>query len=854
MRFLQVTAYNKDLLNKMYRDNPELVLASHDDQVRFLVDSGNSAIHILAPHLAERGVNAKLVVSGCYPVQKRWLAEQNVKLKNTSDWDRAATLVQVEAFKPDVLYLQDPITYDSAFVRSLSWRPRLVVGWRAAPIPPRTDWSEFDLLLSNSKACLDEATRRGARHAVYHHPGVPTFISDAFSGLPKETDVIFLGQVGPLHARREKYLVSIAKELKRHRPSTSLALHLLTPQNYKLNPELVPYNHGPLWGREFYKAMATSRVTLNMTIDFSVREAGNMRLFESTGVGAFLLTEHHQNLGQYFEPNREVATFANENELLEKALYYLDHEDERKEITAAGQKRCLLEHSMEQSLDKLMQHCEKMLRQPNASSITSPSSPSPKDAPKQNFSIKSQRNRAEGQNSTQKASDLMNIHSTAKVQKKRIRLKDNCRLSIGKYSIVESELVFEKSSSGISIGDRTFIGNARVLCASKIEIGNDVLIAFDVIIADHDSHSVHFSHRKSDVIDWYHGQKDWTHVKTNPVKIQDKAWIGMRATILEGVTIGEGAVVGACSVVTRDVAPYTVVAGNPARVIRTLAPSAEETSPNPAPMTWEQAVQWLRDQPDQQELVRHCYFDDPLLDAAKRYHREDEWQAVRELLPAEPGLALDVGAGRGISSYALAADGWKVEALEPDPSSLAGAGAIQEIITATGLPINITSSKGERLPFDDDHFDIVHARQVLHHADNLEQFCRELIRVLKPGGVFLATREHVISSDEDLPIFLEHHPLHKLYGGENAFTLDQYIRAIRNAGATLKRVLTPLETPINYFPTPAQAVRKQAAAILGVGESTPLSQRDIIRAGRLMPTPGRLFSFLAEKKSGTKIT
>ena len=69
---------------------------------------------------------------------------------------------------------------------------------------------------------------------------------------------------------------------------------------------------------------------------------------------------------------------------------------------------------------------------------------------------------------------------------------------------------------------------------------------------------------------WLEGKKDWTHVKTNPITIQDKSWIGMHSIILEGTTIGTGAVVGAGSVVTRDVPPYTVVAGNPARIIKTL--------------------------------------------------------------------------------------------------------------------------------------------------------------------------------------------------------------------------------------------------------------------------------------------
>ena len=57
-----------------------------------------------------------------------------------------------------------------------------------------------------------------------------------------------------------------------------------------------------------------------------------------------------------------------------------------------------------------------------------------------------------------------------------------------------------------------------------------------------------------------------------PIRIEDHVWVGQDAVILKGVTIGKGAVVGAFSVVTRDVEPWTVVAGNPARVVKRLTP------------------------------------------------------------------------------------------------------------------------------------------------------------------------------------------------------------------------------------------------------------------------------------------
>jgi acetyltransferase-like isoleucine patch superfamily enzyme len=109
-----------------------------------------------------------------------------------------------------------------------------------------------------------------------------------------------------------------------------------------------------------------------------------------------------------------------------------------------------------------------------------------------------------------------------------------------------------------------------IAAAKHVEIGNDVIIAWGVTISDHNSHSIKFSERSRDVEHWITGKKDWSDVKIEPVRIMDKAWIGFNSIILRGVTIGEGAIVGAGSVVTKDVLPWTIVAGNPARVIREI--------------------------------------------------------------------------------------------------------------------------------------------------------------------------------------------------------------------------------------------------------------------------------------------
>ena len=128
--------------------------------------------------------------------------------------------------------------------------------------------------------------------------------------------------------------------------------------------------------------------------------------------------------------------------------------------------------------------------------------------------------------------------------------------------------------------------------------------------------------------------------------------------------------------------------------------------------SWEDAVADLKREPGSEELIRACFYDDPLLDAAERYWQSAEWHSVRSHIHAATGSALDIGAGRGISAYALARDGWKVTALEPDPSDLVGAGAIRALAAEAHLSIDIVQTWGEGLPFDNNAFDFVHCRNL----------------------------------------------------------------------------------------------------------------------------------------------
>ena len=278
----------------------------------------------------------------------------------------------------------------------------------------------------------------------------------------------------------------------------------------------------------------------------------------------------------------------------------------------------------------------------------------------------------------------------------------------------------------------------------------------------------------------------------------------------------------------------------------------------PEHLSWEEAVVWLRNQPERQQLVIDGYYDDPVMAAAERYRQSSEWQEIAQLLQGRAGMALDIGAGRGIASFALAKEGFEVTALEPDPSAIVGAGAIRSLANEAGLAIRVAEEFSERLPFADGTFDVVHARAVLHHMSDLDIACSEMFRVLRPGGLLIAVREHVISRERDLNAFLAAHPLHHLYGGEYAYRLDCYVRALKAAGFDRLQVLPPLKSPINLLPYTINSLRE--AVLDKVAQKIPgrplwrmmLGSDRVFRsllsvAERFDHRPGRLYSFVAHK-------
>jgi acetyltransferase-like isoleucine patch superfamily enzyme len=162
------------------------------------------------------------------------------------------------------------------------------------------------------------------------------------------------------------------------------------------------------------------------------------------------------------------------------------------------------------------------------------------------------------------------LHPEAALDNHR-RLREAIR--VGAHTHLRGQLLTFWNAGRIEIGEWTYIGHqTRIWSQESVRIGDHVLISHLVDIHDTDSHPGDWEARRKEgeaVLSGVGYQT--TTTESAPVVIEDDVWIGFKATILKGVRLGRGSIIAAGSVVTRDVAPWSVAAGNPAKVIREIA-------------------------------------------------------------------------------------------------------------------------------------------------------------------------------------------------------------------------------------------------------------------------------------------
>jgi hypothetical protein len=193
----------------------------------------------------------------------------------------------------------------------------------------------------------------GVRAEVTHLAFEPAILDTLPKAPAMDIDVSFVGTVSADHRQRIALLEAVAERY-------DLKLFGNPPQALSGTSPLHRCFQGEVWGADMYQVLRRSRITLNSHIDLAGREAGNMRLFEATGVGAFLLTDYKDNLDKLFAPDREVAVWHSIDECCAAIDRFLGDDKSRAEIAHAGQGRTMAQHTYRHRTSQILGFVEQM--------------------------------------------------------------------------------------------------------------------------------------------------------------------------------------------------------------------------------------------------------------------------------------------------------------------------------------------------------------------------------------------------------------------------------------------------------------------------------------------------------------
>src|SRR5204863_3097483 len=246
----------------------------------------------------------------------------------------------------------DTFHVDTRLARRIKGVGNPILVGQVGLVPSRgEDWSVYDLMISQLASIVRSFRALGVRSEVCHLAFEPAIL-DALPAAPAaDIDVSFVGTVSADHRQRIALLMAVAE---RH----NLKLWGNLPQALPAASPLHRCFQGEVWGADMYQVLRRSKVTLNSHIDMAGREAGNMRLFEATGVGAFLLTDFKDNLHTLFAPDREVAVWRSVGDCLNVIGRALGDGGSRAAIARAGHARTMARHTYRHRAAEILRFAE----------------------------------------------------------------------------------------------------------------------------------------------------------------------------------------------------------------------------------------------------------------------------------------------------------------------------------------------------------------------------------------------------------------------------------------------------------------------------------------------------------------
>lgn len=255
-----------------------------------------------------------------------------------SGWMKKIFFEQLNFYKPNVVYVFDLSIFSTTDIKKIKRVAKLVVGQIAYPLPiNKRPLFEYNLIISSFPHYVKMFKQWGIE-SKYLKLAVDSEIPKKIRLKKRIYDVTFVGGLIPYHKKGNLALSKLATEVK-------VDIWGYGEKTLPLRSPIKKNFHGQAWGRKMYEIFAQSKIVINRHIDIAKDFANNLRMFEATAMGALLITDHKKNMNEFFEVGREVVTYINPDDLIQKVKYYLAHLKEAEKIAKAGQKRTLKEHT-----------------------------------------------------------------------------------------------------------------------------------------------------------------------------------------------------------------------------------------------------------------------------------------------------------------------------------------------------------------------------------------------------------------------------------------------------------------------------------------------------------------------------
>jgi spore maturation protein CgeB len=371
MKICIVDSYYQGFLKDFYKNDENRKLLPYSSLKNILLNSNFGTSDYYSFNLKKHGNQAVDLIVNDPILQSKWANENELIVKVYGIWQRIQQLpfihrfvgrpnwiqkiaiAQIKKYRPEVVYIQDLSILNPDVLKEIKKYCKLLIGQIASSPPSEEYLKQFDLIITSFPHYVDFFRKLGIK-SEYQKLAFEPRVLKKIGKQKRIYDTTFIGSFTPYHIKGTQLLEEVVTRVPVH--VWGQGLRYLSP----LSPLRKNY-HGKTWGTDMYKILAQSKLVINRHIGVSEQYANNMRLYESTGMGAMLITDDKKNINDLFEVGKEVIVYQNEKDLSDKIKYYLRHDKERKKIAEAGQRRTLRDHTYPKRMKELTMVINKYL-------------------------------------------------------------------------------------------------------------------------------------------------------------------------------------------------------------------------------------------------------------------------------------------------------------------------------------------------------------------------------------------------------------------------------------------------------------------------------------------------------------